>query len=41
MSEWPYIIAAYAVSWTILLSFAAYLSARDAKAQRAAKRGER
>lgn len=41
MSEWPYIIAAYAVSWTILLSFAAYLLARDAKAQRAAKRGER
>jgi hypothetical protein len=41
MSEWPYIIAAYAVSWTIFLGFAAYLVSRDAKAQRAHPRRER
>ena len=38
MSEWPYVIAAYAVSWTILLSFAAYLVTRDRRAQREAQR---
>jgi hypothetical protein len=40
MSEWPYIIAAYAVSWTILLSFAAYLMTRDRRAQRVRQREE-
>jgi CcmD family protein len=41
MSEWPYVIAAYAVSWTILLSFAAYLVTRDRRAQREAQRAAR
>jgi len=39
MSEWPYIIAAYGVSWFVLVSFAFYLMARDRRARRAA-RGE-
>jgi CcmD family protein len=41
MSEWPYIVAAYAISWTVLLSFALYLSSRDRRAQRASTRKER
>jgi hypothetical protein len=41
MSEWPYVIAAYAVSWTMFLSFAAYLVARDRRAQRVSRRGGR
>jgi hypothetical protein len=34
MSEMPYIIAAYATTWIVLLGFASYLIAR----QRAARR---
>ena len=35
MSEWSYIIAAYSVTWIVLLGLAVYLSARDTKARRA------
>jgi len=39
MSEWPYIIAAYGVSWFVLVGFAFYLMTRDRGARRRA-RGE-
>jgi CcmD family protein len=31
MSEWPFIIAAYSITWIALGGFAIYLSLRDAK----------
>ena len=36
MSDAPYIIAAYTVSWVVLLSYAVYLTARSRRARRAA-----
>ena len=36
MSDIRYIVAAYAVSWLVLLSYAAYLSTRKRTLQRAA-----
>jgi hypothetical protein len=33
MSEWPYIIAAYSLTWIALGGFAIYLAARNAKAR--------
>ena len=38
MSEWPYIIASYALTWVILAGFAAYLGSRNANAKRALRR---
>lgn len=35
MSEWSYIIAAYGITWIVLLGLAIYLSARDGQARRA------
>ena len=35
MSEWSYIIAAYSVTWIVLLGTAVYLASRDAGARRA------
>jgi CcmD family protein len=32
MSDWPYVVAAYAVSWIVLSSFAIYLIVRDRQA---------
>ena len=34
MSEWSYVIAAYAVSWIVLSGYASYLAARDHAAKR-------
>jgi hypothetical protein len=31
MSEWPYVIGAYSLTWVVLAGFAIYLGARDAK----------
>lgn len=39
MSEWPYIIAAYAVTWILLGGFALYLLVRERQALRAANGG--
>ncbi|HVX38200.1 MAG TPA: hypothetical protein VHB25_01410 [Gemmatimonadaceae bacterium] len=35
MSEWSYIIAAYGVTWIVLLGTALYLATRDGAARRA------
>ena len=34
MSEWPYIVAAYTVTWLVIGSLAAYLMLRTRAAQR-------
>ena len=39
MSEWPYIIASYAVTWLVLGGFVVYLNTRNAAAKRALRRG--
>lgn len=39
MSEWPYIIASYALTWVVLASFVIYLSARGNTARRMLRRG--
>ena len=33
MSEWPYIIAAYSLTWVVLGGFAIYLAVRNARAR--------
>ena len=33
MSEWPYIIAAYSITWIALAGFAIYLTAREKNVQ--------
>ena len=33
MSEWPYIIAAYAITWALLGGFALYLALRERRAR--------
>ena len=37
MREMPYIVAAYAVTWTILIGFTAYLVTRARRAERIAR----
>ena len=39
MSEWPYIIASYALTWVFLVGFVVYLNGRHASAKRALRRG--
>jgi hypothetical protein len=39
MSEWPYIIASYVLTWVVLGSFATYLVSRNASAHRVLRRG--
>lgn len=36
MSEWPFIIAAYAAAWIVLAGYGLYLSARHRRAHDAA-----
>lgn len=35
-SNWPFIVAAYAAAWIVLAGYGLYLSARRARAARAA-----
>ncbi len=36
MSEMPYVVAAYAVTWVVILGYAGYLAARTRQAKRLA-----
>ncbi len=39
-SNWPFIVAAYAVAWIVLAGYGLYLSARGGRAKRAAAEAE-
>lgn len=41
MSEWPFIVAAYAAAWIVLAGYGLYLSARNRRARDAAVEAER